>query len=80
MSKEKNYVYGFAEDLSPQIKLCPQIENLQGVTFAEGPQILKCLKTANMRTCYLRNLFADCPPMKLCATGLLRQSKRMPVL
>ncbi len=37
----------------------PQIANQEIATFAEGSPIYKRMKSANLRICDLRNLFAD---------------------
>ncbi len=45
-------------------KWCPQIADPQSTALAEGSQIFKIFKSANLRFCKLRNLFADPPPLK----------------
>jgi hypothetical protein len=44
-------------------KIGSQSSNPQSVTFMEGPQSNKLFKSANLRICDLRNLFADHPSL-----------------
>ncbi len=68
LQRGKVCICGLAEVLSSQItkRLDPQIANPQRVTFAESPQSDKLFKSANLRICDSRNLFADRPPLVHC--------------
>jgi hypothetical protein len=60
--KEKKRAFAKLVHKSQKI-LGPQSSNPQSVTFMEGPQSNKLFKSANLRICDLRTLFADRPPL-----------------